>query len=49
MNNQRADLRCSSSATDSDGETPRALTVFYDGACPLCTAEIGFYRRRKTR
>lgn len=47
MNNQRADLRCSSSATDSDGETPRALTVFYDGACPVCTAEIGFYRRRR--
>ena len=22
------------------------LTVFYDGACPLCAREIGFYRRR---
>lgn len=22
------------------------LTVFYDGACPLCTREIGFYRRQ---
>ena len=22
------------------------LKVFYDGACPLCTAEIGFYRRQ---
>lgn len=21
------------------------VTVFYDGACPLCTAEIGVYRR----
>ena len=23
------------------------LTVFYDGACPLCDREISFYRRRK--
>ena len=26
---------------------PAALTVYYDGACPLCRREIGFYRRRK--
>jgi len=25
-------------------ESPR-ITVFYDGACPLCRREIGFYRR----
>lgn len=24
---------------------PPEITVFYDGACPLCDAEIGVYRR----
>ncbi len=23
------------------------VTVFYDGACPLCAREIGFYRQRE--
>lgn len=27
--------------TDQSG----VLTVYYDGSCPLCTAEIGVYRR----
>ena len=25
----------------------RPLTVFYDGACPLCDREISFYKRRR--
>lgn len=25
---------------------PSALTVYYDGACPVCRREIGFYRTR---
>lgn len=25
----------------------QVLTVYYDGACPLCTREIDFYRRRR--
>lgn len=28
-------------------ERNSTLTVFYDGACPLCTREIAFYRRRR--
>lgn len=25
---------------------PYRLTVYYDGECPVCTREVGFYRRR---
>ncbi|WP_158046286.1 thiol-disulfide oxidoreductase DCC family protein [Skermanella pratensis] len=26
--------------------SPPAATVYYDGACPICSREIAFYRRR---
>jgi demethoxyubiquinone hydroxylase (CLK1/Coq7/Cat5 family) len=29
-----------------DDRPDKPLTVFFDGACPLCEREIGFYRRR---
>lgn len=28
------------------GTTDRKLTVFFDGACPLCDREISYYRQR---
>ncbi|TQV74344.1 thiol-disulfide oxidoreductase DCC family protein [Denitrobaculum tricleocarpae] len=34
-----------SNASISDADNGK-VTVFYDGACPLCAREIGFYRER---
>ena len=30
-----------------DRPSKQTIRVFYDGACPLCAREIGFYRRRE--
>jgi predicted DCC family thiol-disulfide oxidoreductase YuxK len=27
--------------------SPPRLTLYYDGGCPVCTREIGFYQRRR--
>lgn len=32
---------------DTEARKNSACTVYYDGSCPLCRKEIGFYRRRE--
>ncbi|MEM7718196.1 MAG: DUF393 domain-containing protein [Pseudomonadota bacterium] len=32
---------------NTEPEAPAELTVYYDGACPLCTAEIEHYETRE--
>ncbi len=34
-----------STRTDRDPAAESSATVYYDGACPLCSREIGTYRR----
>lgn len=32
--------------TQTTASAPDRLTIYYDGSCPLCRAEIGHYRRQ---
>ena len=32
--------------TNSSIQTSKALTVFFDGSCPICSKEINFYKMR---
>ncbi len=34
------------SGSDSSGDRPQNLTVYYDGGCPICRREIDLYRRQ---
>ena len=38
------ETRCSLPSGSPDRSPPDAVTVLYDGACPLCRREIGLYR-----
>ena len=32
--------------TNNSTQSPRPLTVFFDGSCPICSKEINFYKMR---
>ena len=36
-------MELSKTTKQASGTAPGKLTVYYDGACPLCSREIGFY------
>jgi predicted DCC family thiol-disulfide oxidoreductase YuxK len=44
MTNAKAEPADSAAIPGAAADEP-ALTVFYDGACPVCTLEVGAYRR----
>ena len=45
MTDARADTRTNNTC---DQEPPGQTTIFYDGACPLCLAEVNHYKKIDT-
>jgi predicted DCC family thiol-disulfide oxidoreductase YuxK len=44
---QMAGIQCPDDVLTDNQERPPQLTVLYDGACPLCSREIAFYKGMK--
>ncbi len=37
--------KCEVMKDENPGPTPHPVTMFHDGACPLCSQEVAYYRR----
>lgn len=40
-------IHCTESGPAMTSPAPALLSVYYDGGCPVCSREIGFYRRQR--
>ena len=47
MLRRRTGYELTMSIQEKETQSERKASVFYDGACPLCDREIGFYRARR--